>query len=706
MSAVKHNIADLIWKSPGGKIEILSAQVREAISDLYVIQAEIKSEDAGLNFSDMLNAEAELALKCGPDLSEDKVFSGIITRFSQKRTRHGNLPNASGMNYLYDVEIRPKLWITSKQYRSKIFQQKTAQDIVTEVLDEHGITHQWNLQGTPAMREYCVQYEESDYHFISRLLEDEGICFFFNQKEKKVIFSDHPGGHPDCTPVAEAKYVEEISPRFQFGKQEFIRDFTYEESLGTGRVALNHYNYETSQTNIMAETQEGQLPCITEVERYEHSLNYKDKGEGGAYARFRKEEQFSAAKTGKGSATCRSFEAGFAITMTDHFREELNVKWLLTSCNFELEQGRSRCRFAALPAEVPFRPPRRTPRPKVFGLQTAVVTGPSGSKVYLDQLGRCKLQFHWDREGAKDDRASMWVRVSNNYAGKDYGIQWIPRVGHEVVVTFINGNPDLPLVTGRVYNDFNTAPLGPAKKWQNMIKTIKDNHIIFDDEDGKELVDVRSQKDMTTLVVNDDSQNIGNNRDITVGVDHTESIGSNMSLTVGADRTQTIGANHTETIGSNMTVNIGSNLTETIGANYAETVTAAMALTVGAALNETIGVSHTKQVGASDSITVGGSRSVNVGSSLSESAGGSYSLTAGSNGSMTFGKNGTISTGDNLSIDCGKKAIFNVKDQLTIKCGKASITMKKNGDILIKGKKIDIKASSDIKMKGKKILEN
>ncbi len=690
MTAIKHNVADLIWKSPGADIEPLSMRIHQALSELYTIDVEVKHPEPSLTFADMLHAKASLVLKCGPDLSSDRYFGGIITRFSQGRTRHGNLEGATKKSYVYHVEIRPKLWLLTRNRTSRVFQSKTAKDIVDEVVGSYGIAMDWQVTGALPERIYCVQYEESDYAFISRLLEDEGVCFFFDQENDKVIFSDHPGGHPDVAPVAEAPYAEEISRRMSFGKQEYISDFTYEATIATGKFTQHDYNYETPQTDISASDSEGAVPNYTELEAYAHTQNYVDSGQGSRYAKLCKEEAVSWAKHGHGVTTCRGFEAGHCFDMKKHFRDDLNVKWLLTGADIEIEQGRFFCRFSAQPAEVPFRPARKTPRPRVSGLQTATVTGPAGSEVYLDDLGRCKVQFHWDREGGMDDRSSMWVRTSNNYAGKDYGIQWIPRVGHEVAVTFVDGNPDVPLVTGRVYNAFNTPPLGPAEKYQNIIKSIKDNHIMMDDSDGAELVDVRAEKDMNTLVLNDDTQTIGNNRTITVGTNHTESIGSNMSISVGA------------------------NLTETVAVSYTETVGAAMQLTVGAALSESIGLTHSTQVGgtqvlsvgSSQSTTVGGSASLSVGNELATTVANDYNITAGKDSKQKFGKKLTIESGDDLTVKGGKKMVIQAADQLTLKCGSASIILKKSGDIQIKGKKINIKASSDIKMKGSKIAEN
>ena len=658
MTAVKHNAADLIWKSPGKEIECISLSFHQAISELYLIHAEIKSADDGLAFADMLHANAKIVIKCGDELADDRILSGIVTRFTQKRTRHGNIDKASGKNYLYDVEIRPAFWMLVRQHRSKVFQKKNAKQIVSEVLNEHGVQHQWKLQESPKYREYTVQYDESDYRFVSRLLEDEGICFYFDHKAGKVIFANHPGGHEDCTPKAEARYVEEISPRFQYGKHEFIRDFSYEETVGTGAFVLNHYNYETSLINIKAEETEDKVPCFPEVEVYEHSRNYKNKAEGSYYAKIWREEQVARVKVARGATTCRSFEAGYTMTMTDHFRGELNRKWLLTSCAINMEQGKYHCQFTALPADLPFRPVAKTPRPKVYGLQTAKVTGPDGAKVYLDKLGRCKLQYHWDREGGKDEKASMWVRVSNNYAGKDYGIQWIPRVGHEVLVTFIDGNPDLPIVTGRVYNDFNTPPLGPANKWQNIIKSIKDNHIMFDDKDGKELVDVRAERDMNTLVVHDDAQSVGNNRSISVGVNHDESIGKNMGIQVGKNLTERVGVNYEESVGSDYTISVGANMRTSVTSN----------------------------------------KSLSVGKNADSSIGDNYT--------MVIGKKAGVQVGKDIGVSGGKKAMVDIADQLTLTVGNATVIIKKNGDIQIKGKKINVKASGPITMKGSKISQN
>ncbi len=693
MSATQHNVADIIWQSPRSDIQVLSISVRQAISEPYIIEAEVKSEASDIVFSDMLQAQARIVLKCGDELSDDRFFAGIITSFSQGRTRHGNLANAGKPTYCYHVEIRPKLWLLTRRYRSRVFQKATARDYISEILGEHGVKAAWDIQGSLQPREYCLQYQESDFNFMSRLLEDEGICYYFDQDADKVIFTNHAGGHTDCKPKAEAKYVEEISPRFAFGKQEFINDFNYRETISTGTMVHNHYNYTTSQTNIMAEDSEGKVPCYTDLEAYEHSRNFVDKTGGERFAELRKQESFAGGKLGRGTTSARSFEAGNAFTMSDHFRGDLNTSWLLTTCAINAEQGRYRCDFTALQAGVPFRPARKTPKPRVTGLQTAVVTGPSGSKVYLDDMGRCKLQFHWDREGGKNDRSSMWVRVSNGYAGKDYGIQWIPRVGHEVLVIFINGDPDLPLVMGRAYNDFNTAPLGPVKKWQNIIKTIKDNHIMFDDEDNKEKVDIRAQKDMSTLVLNDKSTNVGHDESVTIGNDATETVKKNKTVTVEEqDYKETTGRNKTVVVGDKrettiergeevLTVKTGNRTVEVKTGKDIHNVKANREVTVHSG-NDQLTVKSGKRsltIEKTDDLTAKKGRKVEVTS-------GNYQVKA-SNEIILTGVKKINAEGKNEVIVSGKKISITGTTEITLTVGSSTVKIDASG-VTIAGPKV------------------
>lgn len=524
MSSIKHNVADVLWEGPGGEFEVVEFEITETISQPFVLTAELKTDQESIAFDSMLNVNAKVVLKVGDDLAEKRFFAGIITRFSQSRTGHGNLPKAKKKVFYYHVEIRPQLWLLSKQFRSMVFQKKTAKDIVSEVLDEHGVKHSWKHNGSPRQRDYCLQYKETSLAFVSRLLEDEGIFYFFDHEKGEMVLGDGASAHADCKPYAEAVYSEEPTPKYAVAKHEHVKLFNYSEQMGSGHFSVHDYNYETSSTNIDKDTTEGKSPAFPQLEQYSHDLKYIDAGQGTDLAKIRKLEELAGLKTVSGFTSCRSFATGFKFTLKEHFNGDFNRGWVLYETRIRATQGTYRNDFVAFPSDVDFHPPRATPVPKVYGVHTATVTGPAGEKVYLDKMGRCKLQFHWDREGKDDEKSSMWIRVSNGYAGKDYGIQWIPRVGHEVLVSFIDGDPDRPAVLGRVYNDANSAPLGPAEKWQNIIKTIKDNHILFDDKDGAERIDIRAHKDMNTLVENDKTLNVRH--------DFTETVHRHKTITV------------------------------------------------------------------------------------------------------------------------------------------------------------------------------
>ena len=361
-------------------------------------------------------------------------------------------------------------------------------------------------------------------------------------KTETVILSNRLDSHPKCSPVAEARYHEDSSIRLHQENFEFIRDLDYQGDFGTGKFEIFNYNYRTPDTKLSEKGKEEKRSCYTGFEQYDHREHHMDHCEGELQVAIRKEQEASTRQFIEGSGSCRSFNVGHVFKLTGHFLKEVDEPgWTLIGMKVTAIQGKYRCTFKALPATTLFRPPRTTPKSRVQGIQTAIVTGPAGSKVYLDELGRCKLQFHWDREGPSNDRSSMWVRVQQQYAGPSYGFQWIPRVGHEVIVDFVNGDPDRPIVTGRVYNETNRPPLGPAQKWQNIIKTIKDNHIMMDDQDGCELVDVRAQKNMNTLVLNDKTITVYHNKTTSVGNDEATMVGHDKSIQVGNDFSTMVG---------------------------------------------------------------------------------------------------------------------------------------------------------------------
>jgi type VI secretion system secreted protein VgrG len=444
----------------------------------------------------------------------------------------------------------------------------------------------------------------------------------------------------------------------------------------------------------------------------------------------------------------RGMSAGCLFSLEGCPRDDQNCEHLILSTSHDLEYSQYealpggggvvdfRCQFVAMTTTEPFRPKRVTPKPFVQGPQTAVVVGPAGDEIYTDKYGRVKVQFHWDRYGEKNENSSCWIRVSSPWAGKGWGGVSTPRIGQEVIVDFLEGDPDQPIITGRVYNAEQTPPFGfPAGAVisgvkSNTHKGSGNNEMSLDDTAGKERVYIHGQYNMDTVIEHDQTSTIHNNRTDRVDVDDSESVGNNQKWDVGVNRDATIGANETLSVGGNRTKSVTGNESASISGSRDATVSGSETATVTMQRTHTVGINETISVGAAQEITVGAMQAITVGANQTTNVGVNQSNDIGGNQSTSTGKNLTTSVGadesraikgqrgttvgkdDNLKVT--KNLVMDAGDSITIKTGSASITMKKDGTIQIKGKdikieasgKINAKADSDIVMKGSKILQN
>jgi type VI secretion system secreted protein VgrG len=432
-----------------------------------------------------------------------------------------------------------------------------------------------------------------------------------------------------------------------------------------------------------------------------------------------------------------------------HARKELNREYLIIEVTqhgtqpqalreegFKLSQSYS-CSFRCIPSDIPYRPPRITPRPLAQGAQTAVVVGPSGEEIHTDEYGRIKVHFHWDREGKKDDTASCWIRVAQSWAGSGWGGLFLPRIDQEVIVEFLDGDPDQPLVTGCVYNADNMPPYGlPGDKTKSTLKSRSSkggdgfNELRFEDKKGDEEIFIHAEKNHTIAVENDESHSVRHDRVKTIDHDETVHVKNNRTETVGSNETIMVHGARTETVDGAETISIrgsrrktvsksetsavalqrthsvGVNETISVGGAQEITVGGLQALTVGALQAISVGASQTTKVAGSQSSSIGSNQSIQVGNSVSTSVGADESRKIGGGRATDVGKDDATKVAKNWLVDAG--------DSVTIKTGSASITMKKDGTIHIKGKdvtvegsgKVNVKASGDIVMKGSKILQN
>ncbi|CAM2010542.1 type VI secretion system Vgr family protein [Acanthopleuribacter pedis] len=757
----KHNVDDILWRGPGEHIKVLRYGLEERLHQIGVLWVEIESRGL-VPAAAFINQFAGIDVMAGKEQTTPRPINGIVTQVRQLRGGFHDTDDPTQQQYRYRLEIKPKMSLLGKTKRSRIFQHKTAQDIISEVCGAMGVPFEWRTTDSFPEREYCVQYDESDLNFVKRLLEDEGAYFFYDHFSRNIVFADAPSAHQPCQPHAVASYDEEGQVKEK--DEEVVMSAEFVLNVVSGKVACHDYNYQTSSTQLNSGQTNAAPAALADLEIYDHNTLHADGGKGDRMAKIRAESHLAEMCALSTHGNTRSFATGATFTLENHFDEELNTTWLIKSLRIEGEQGDFRCWSECCPTGNVFRPRAETPRPRVHGLQTATITGPGGSEVYLDQMGRCKLQFHWDREGPGNDRSSMWVRVSNNYAGRDYGIQFIPRVGHEVLVEFLMGNPDHPVVCGRVYNDNQAAPLGPEKKYQNAIKTIKDHHIIFDDSDGKEMFDMRSQKDMQILVVNDQTRTVGNNQATMVGVNQSLAVGNNRLMTVGNnqglnvgnnqaitvavdqgtavgnDKAVAVGNNHTEQIANDQVTLIGNVQNTGIGVDQITQIGVNRGLQVGVDQSEVIGNNHSEIVGNDHSVVVGNDKVETIGNIKRETIGGSKAQLIGDSKSVNIAENYSANIGKVKMVNVAKASVENVMQakaltvagaymvqvggahnmmvgishteealvmrkimagvMLGLKCGPAKISMNRAGVINIEGTTINIKAKAALNLEG------
>jgi type VI secretion system secreted protein VgrG len=445
----------------------------------------------------------------------------------------------------------------------------------------------------------------------------------------------------------------------------------------------------------------------------------------------------------------RDIAVGRLFSLTNAPRKDQEKDYLIVSADWDLrnntyeasinEDATYSCTMTVLQSKQQFRPARSTPRPTMGGPQTAVVVGPSGEEIYTDKYGRVKVQFHWDRYGKKNENSSCWMRVSSPWAGANWGGVAIPRMGQEVVVDFLEGDPDQPLIVGRLYNADQMPPYAlPGNMTQTGIKTRSSkgggaanfNEIRFEDKKGSEQVflhaeknqDIEVEKDETHWVGNDRKKNIDHDETTVVKNNRTETVGVNEKIDIGANRTETVGANETISVSGNRTrtvmqnemITVALTRTHTVGVNEMINVGAAREVTVGGAQAVTVGAAQTETVGLSQTETYGKSQTTSVGTDRTTKIGDNCSTDVGKNQSLKVGKNLTTEVSDDETRNVGKKLHITAGDEIVITCGSASITMKKDGTITIQGKDITVngsgditeKASGNMTLKAQKILQN
>jgi len=693
--------SQLVFQVAGGAIDqfqVIRYRGTEGLCQLYRFDVDVASSSE-VDAATIIGNAATLSINSA---SGEKYFHGIVSRF--ELTDDADRTDTGSVSYhdcYYRIELVPTVWLLSHRYQSRIYQEKSTKDIITDVLTLGGIQSdrfRFELSGTYAPREYCVQYRETDYNFICRLMEEEGIFWFFDQTADGhiLVMADSDAAYQPMTGTPELPFKPASGLQTE---DDHVFRFRIGHSVRPGKVTLRDFNFKQPTVDLMvngtADTGHGR-------EFSDFPGDYDSQARGQHLASIRVEEFSSGRTLALGQSNCQRMSPARKFTLEEHPVTSLNAEYVLTRVTHQGKQSVMRsfsensgrgslveprvhqsliaarqhndpnvkeladallqiisrfqtadptahriatqwlyhagqvsgdiaaiaasaggnpldalsipnlledvvnativdsqapiyeCRFECLPAGVIYRPPRVTPWPVMRGCQTARITGPSGEEIHTDVYGRVKVQFHWDREGKHDDKTSCWIRVVQPLAGGQYGFMFLPRVGQEVVVDFLEGNPDKPIIIGRVYNADHSTPYPlPDHKTRSVIKTRStkggggSHEIRFEDLKDKEQMLIYGQKDLHVRFNNDRVEAIGNDRHMKVGRDRVEEIKRDYHIKlkegskfeeIAKDESHNVKGNQSISVGGTRSTTVSSDVVDDFKANHKHEVASTYAL--------------------------------------------------------------------------------------------------------------------------------
>ena len=750
--------APITLKSPLPAKDLMfeSMTASAGLSTLGEMQLGLVSEKPDLKPEDLLGKPMTVSVALRDD--KQRHFHGYVTRFGIGAHR--------GRFFGYQASVRPWLWFLTRTADCRIFQELSVPDIVKKVFEDHGNANfEFKLFRSYRKWVYCVQYRETDYNFVARLLEHEGIYWYIEHGDgtSKVVLVDSQSAH-DAAPGCESLPYYENAPE-SAPDTECVSHWSFASEVETDKVALTSYDFERPSTSLKADAKKSHKYSLPDFEMFDFQGDYAQTADAAQWAEDRLDEHQSRFQTAHGGSNAHGIEVGRLLKLARHPRPDQNDKYLITAIavNAQVDAyesnggaGAFRCDFSAIPSGQQFRPPRRTPKPFVQGPQTAVVVGPGGEEIFTDKYGRVKVQFHWDRLGKKNEKSSCWVRVSHPWAGKNFGAIHIPRMGQEVVVDFLEGDPDQPLITGRVYNAEQMPPWElPANATQSGIlsrsskggSAANANALRFEDKKGAEQVWLHAEKNQDIEVENDETHWVGHDRTKTIDHDETshikhdrtETVDNNETITVHANRTETvdkeetitihggrtevvdkeesitihggrtekvdkdenitIDGGRTETVAKNESITINGGRTETVAKDESITINGGRTETVAKNEGITINGGRTETVAKDESITINGGRTETVAKDESITISGGRTESVTKDESVTVNGGRTVSIGKADALTVGKTLSITAADSITLTTGSASITMKKDGTITVNGKDITLDGSGKINAK-------
>lgn len=640
---------------------VITFSLMQSYSDPFLLDVDVASQLFSLDAKTLLEKKATLTIWQGPKAL--RYVTGVVSGFGIKENDRRQMK--------YSLRVQPPLWRSDLRQNFRIFQQQDIQAISATLLNENGIPD-WKatFNTQHPTREFCVQYGETDLAFLSRLWAEEGIFFYdkFDDPDQSLILCDNDAG---LTPIIAAitfnpNNTSEVT-------SEYIYEFYYEANIRPSLVVSKDYTFKTpGWEGTFSQQGENMNDQLTQYEIYDYPGRFKDEQHGQDFVRYQMDGLRNNAEVGKGSSNSPGLWPGIRFTLQNHPQESLQQEWQVVSSTLTGEQPQalhgSQAEGTTLTNQFTVIPAKRTwrstplPKPKVDGPQSAIVTGPAGEEIFCDEHGRVRVKFHWDRYNPNTEASSCWVRVSQAWAGAGFGNLAIPRIGQEVIVDFLNGDPDQPIIMGRTYHQDNRSPGSlPGTKTQMTIrsKTYKGdgyNELRFEDATGKEQVYIHAQKDMQTEVLHD--------RMTTVNHDHTETILNNQTITVGVGQT----------------VNVG-------GKNES-------------GHDQQITVAHDQ------TLTVHNNQKLNVVKNRDKNIGGNQTSIITGQDTETVEKDQCITVKQNYKLNVTDTTAINAGEKIELICGASSITLESSGKVTIKGTEFDFSAGGPVMINGKDVFIN
>jgi type VI secretion system secreted protein VgrG len=712
---------------------------REAISELFTFDVSLIADNGSdVPFEKLLGQRLHMGLELAD--GGHRYFTGIVSRISQGKRDATFTP--------YRLQVVPQFWFLTRRSQSRIFQHQTVPEILKAVLQ--GLDVDFEIRGEWQPRDYCVQYRETDFAFASRLMEEEGIYYYFTHSANahRMVLANTPAGHREL-PGGASIHFDEV----EGGTRPDMRIFAWEkrQELRSGRCTLWDHHFELPHKHLEADKATVDVVPVGEVNHrlkigqaerlelydfpggYAHRFDGVDRGGGdqpnevqkiftdnGRTVEIRMQAEATPALRISGSSNHRQLVPGFKFALTHHFNadgpyvlESVTHKIRLPANYRSGEAGELlyENEFECLPFALPYRPARDTERPVIQGSQTAVVVGPKTEEIFTDKYGRVKVQFHWDRQGKYDEGSSCWVRVGQLWAGRRWGASFWPRVGQEVIVTFLEGDPDQPIIVGSVYNADQMPPYlgeGPDRErpHHNQVSGIKSNttpgghgfnELRFDDTRGKEQVFLHGQRNFDVRVENDCLERIKGNRHRVVGViDGDKRSGGDQFEANSGEKHIFVDRHHIEQINGDMKLLIGGGIGGLPGGNQDIVVKAVKKEHIEAESHLIVDKTRSTRVGAENLIVnkdrhtaVGGDEHLHVDSDLKQKVDGSVSLTVGSNYQEKTGAKHALHAGNEIHLQSGGTIVLEATTQLTIKGPGGFITIDASG-VTIQGTLVKI----------------